>query len=288
MLYKLSQSSKTDRSSHEQLLQQVGNAGMDADLIANLATKMFFAVAVFIVIAWVAERSGPFMAGLLMTFPANSGAGFALIMFEQPPAFLSSAALVSFAMTGPILVFMSTYVVASRWFGFVPALGLGLASWWAGAAIVLSYDSSVPLALASALIGVAIAVAATAIRLPASPKPHTGSASAWWPTLVRALVGGGVIALVAFFSGAIGPMWSGLLLAFPTMMCGSVWILSRRFGDRFAAETLARSKLSLLSYASFNLALHYAAGPFDGPTAIGLCAALAVTVSAGVAALRRA
>ncbi len=260
---------------------------MDADLIANLATKTFFAVAVFLLIAWVAERSGPFMAGLLMTFPANSGAGFALIMFEQPRDFLSNASLVSFAMTGPILVFMSTYVVASRWFGFAPALGLGLASWWAGAVLVLSYDSTVTLALASALVGVAIAGAATVIRLPASPQRDANATTAWWPTLLRALIGGGVIALVAFFSGAIGPTWSGLLLAFPTMMCGSAWILSRRFGDRFAAETLARSKLSLLSYASFNLALHYAAGPFDGPTAIGLCAVLAVIVSAGVATLRR-
>ena len=261
---------------------------MDADLIGNLATKTFFAVAVFIMIAWAAERAGPFTAGLLMTFPANSGAGFALIMFEQPRTFLSSAALVSFAMTGPILAFMAAYVVASRWFGFGPSLGLGLASWWIGAALVLSYDGTVTVALASALIGVAIAVAATAIRPPASPRRDANAATAWWPTLIRALIGGGVIALVAFFSGAIGPTWSGLLLAFPTMMCGSAWILSRRFGDRFAAETLARSKLSLLSYASFNLALHYTAGPFDGPTAIGLCAVLAVIVSTGVAYSQRA
>lgn len=261
---------------------------MEADLIGNLATKAFVAVVVFLVIAWVAERSGPFMAGLLMTTPANSGVGFALIMFEQPREFLSNAALVSFAMTGPILVFMSAYVVASRWLGFVPALGIGLAFWWAGAALVLSFESTIPLALMSAAIGVVIAVATARKRQPTQPEPCGRATDSWWPTLVRALIGGGVIASVAFFSGAIGPTWSGLLLAFPTMMCGSAWILSRRFGDRFAADTLAKSKVSLLSYSSFNLALHCAAGPLSGPEAIGVCALLAIAVSACVAAARHA
>jgi len=72
------------------------------------------------------------------------------------------------------------------------------------------------------------------------------------------------------------------------MMRGSAWILSRRFGDRFAAETLAKSKISLLSYSSFNLALHYAAGSLSGPAAVGVCALLAIGVSACVACGRHA
>lgn len=260
---------------------------MDADLIGNLATKFAFAVAVFLLIAWTAERAGPFMAGLLMTFPANSGAGFALIMFEQPREFLSAAALVSFAMTGPILVFMTAYVLASRRVGFSLAIITGLALWWIGAAIVLTLESTVPVALASAAVGVVIAVAAKQSKAPAS-EPQALVADSWWPTVARALIGGGMIATVAFFAGVIGPTWSGLLLAFPTLMCGSIWILSRRFGDQFAAETLAKSNISLLSYASFNLALHYAAGPFSGPVAIGLCGLVAIVVSASVAMGRKA
>lgn len=260
---------------------------MDADLIVNLATKTILAVAVFLLIAWLAERSGPFMAGLLMTFPANSGAGFALIMFEQPREFLSAAALVSFAMTGPILVFMTAYVMASRRVGFPLALVIGLVFWWIGAALVMTLESTVPLALASAAIGVVIAIAAQRAKPPAT-EPYHLKADSWWPTVARALIGGGLIGAVAFFAGVIGPTWSGLLLAFPTLMCGTAWILSRRFGDRFAAETLAKSYLSLLSYSSFNFALHYAAGPFSGPVALAICGLLAVTVSAGVAMGRKA
>ncbi len=256
---------------------------MEADLIGNLATKTVIAVALFLLIAWVAERSGPFMAGLLMTFPANSGTGFALIMFEQPREFLSNASLVCFAMTGPILVFMSAYVVASQRFGFPLALGIGVAFWWVGAATVLKFESTVPFALASAAVGVLIAVATAQKSKPSQPEPQRPAAGSWWPTIARALIGGGMIATVAFFSGAIGPTWSGVLLAFPTLMCGSAWILSRRFGDRFAAETLAKSKISLLSYSSFNLALHYAAGSLSGPVAVGVCALLAVGVGIALA-----
>ncbi|MGI9477539.1 MAG: hypothetical protein ACR2PI_12625 [Hyphomicrobiaceae bacterium] len=261
---------------------------MDADLIANLATKTALAVAVFLAVALLAERAGAFMAGLLMTFPANSGAGFALIMFEQPREFLSTAALVSFAMTGPILVFMSAYVVASRWFGFLLALGIALALWWVGAVLVLKFESTLPHAFASAAVGVLIAIATASRGRPPAPQPQGPTANAWWPTIARAVLGGAMIAAVAFLSGTIGPTWSGLLLAFPTLMCGSAWILSRRFGDRFAAETLAKSKIALLSYASFNLALHYAAGPLSGPQAVGVCTLLAVAVSACVAYGRHA
>ena len=261
---------------------------MDADLIGNLATKTALAVAVFLLIALLAERAGAFMAGLLMTFPANSGAGFALIMFEQPREFLSTAALVSFAMTGPILVFMSAYVVASRWFGFLLALAVALALWWVGAVLILKFESTVPIAMASAAVGVLIAVATRTSSKPSEPERQERMVASWWPTIARALVGGSVIAAVAFFSGVIGPTWSGLLLAFPTLLCGSAWILSRRFGDRFAAETVAKSKLSLLSYASFNLALHYTAGPLSGPQAVGVCTVLAVAVAACVAYGRHA
>ena len=87
---------------------------------------------------------------------------------------------------------------------------------------------------------------------------------------------------------SLRPTWSGLLLAFPTLMCGSVWILSRRYGDRFAAETLAKSKIALLSYSSFNLALHYAAGPLSGPEAVGVCVLMAIIVSTCVASVRQA
>lgn len=261
---------------------------MYTELLGNLATKTVLAVTVFLLIAWCAERSGPFMAGLLMTFPANSGAGFALIMFEQPREFLSAAALVSFAMTGPILVFMTAYVIASRRVGFPLALVNGLAFWWIGAALVLMLESTVPVALASAATGVVIAAAAAQRGKPPLAEPPASSAVSWWPTVARTLIAGSLIAVVAFLAGVIGPTWSGLLLAFPTLMCGTAWILSRRFGDRFAAETLARSNFSLLSYASFNLALHYAAGPFSGPVAIAICGLLAIVVSAGVAMGRKA
>jgi len=70
-----------------------------------------------------------------------------------------------------------------------------------------------------------------------------------------------------------------MALAFPTMMSASLWILNRRFGDAFAAETVYRSRWALASYTSFVLFMGLLAVPLGDVVAMVVSALIAAAVS---------
>jgi len=101
------------------------------------------------------------------------------------------------------------------------------------------------------------------------------------------MLGGIVIGVVAVYADLLGPVISGMMLAFPVMMSASLWILLRHFGEAFAAETVYRSRWALASYASFVCTVGLLSAEIGGIGAVVVGAAVAALVSFGVYRLGR-
>src|SRR3546814_15230211 len=97
--------------------------------------------------------------------------------------------------------------------------------------------------------------------------PYTTLFRAWGFVTVRGLAAGIVVASVATASPWLGPVWSGLLLGFPTTLTASAWMLYGHYGRDFTAATLNAAQPSMVVYASFCLALYLFAGPLDAVAA---------------------
>ena len=74
--------------------------------------------------------------------------------------------------------------------------------------------------------------------------------------LFRGLIAGGWAAGIASIGHFIGAKYAGLALGFPIIFCTAAWAVHRHFGSDFASALLSSAQRSLVTYASFCLALH--------------------------------
>ena len=214
------------------------------DLI-ELAWKATVASGVLMLVVASGQCAGPLLASIAMTYPFNSGVGFSLMMWQRSDAFMAEAGVAAFALTGGVFAFMTGYVLAASLGGFLRPWLTGIGAW-------------------------------------APPVPAGRGVGTWRATIARAVLGGVIIGAVATFSKLLGPVVSGMLLAFPTMMSASLWILHRRFGEAFAVETIHRSRWGLASYSSFVFSVGLLSLPIGGIAAVATGAAVAVLVSLAV------
>jgi|GEM_PF-5267551 len=256
------------------------------DLIA-LVWKAGIASGVLMLVVLAGQRAGPVLASIAMTYPFNSGTGFALMMWERSDAFMAEAGVAAFALTGGVFAFMVGYARATVLGGFFKPWCVGIAAWLGVGAVSVAFPMTWPLAVALAAAGVLAAL--LLMRTPNAPPVRPGGGvGSWRATVARAVMGGAVIGTVAVYSKLLGPIVSGMALAFPIMMSASLWILHRRFGEAFAVETIHRSRWALASYASFVFCVGLLSLPIGGIPAVLVGAAVAAGVSFGVYRVNRA
>ncbi|EDP64510.1 hypothetical protein BAL199_27171 [alpha proteobacterium BAL199] len=251
-------------------------------VIVSILWKALATAAVIVAAGRLAQRAGPVLTSVLITLPVNAGPGFFFIALEQETPFIHAGALTAFSVTGAVLLFCTAWVHAARFGGFLLSLAAGLAAWTAWALATEALPATLPFAFAAAGTG---ALLAWLLRRRGIGRPTSAAAPAGWSfVMVRGAVAGLVVASVATASPWLGPVWSGFLLAFPTTLIASAWMLYGHYGREFTAATLNAAQPSLVVYASFCLALHFLAGPLPALTAV-IVAFLGAAVFAACLAL---
>lgn len=222
-------------------------------LLPPFLGKLATTAALTVIISRVAERSGPFLASVIITLPIFAGPSFFFLMFDQPADFIARGALYAFAGTGPVLAFTAGYIQASRRGGLVISLLAGAFAWFVLALPMRLLPFDLTVAFLWAATGAAIAFAFQR-RFDLHARP-TAPPARWLHLLSRACVAGLAVATVATVGGLLGPETTGLVVSFPLTMTVSIWLLHRQYGGEFAAATLASTQRTLPSYASFCLTL---------------------------------
>jgi len=258
---------------------------MGMELALELGWKIAFTALMIVAVARIAERSGALMASVLLTVPMNAGPGFFFLALDHPAAFIAEGVLVSFAATGGVLVFAAAYINLARRFGFFVCVG-GASLAWLTAAVAFSWID-LDLAAAFALIAGGALIAYLSRRRFDLYSPPAHGASGLRSLFARGLVAGGWAAGIAALGHTIGAQLAGLLLGFPIIFCTAAWALHRTHGGDFAAALLSSAQRSVVTYASFCLALYLlvtvaAMAPLS---AFGLACLVMVAVAASVAGL---
>ncbi len=247
-------------------------------VLFSILWKTLATAAVIVAAGRLARLLGPVLTSVLITLPFNAGPGFLFIALEQPPAFLSQGGLVAFGVTGVILLYCTTWVHAARRFGFVLTSLTAICVWLGGVLVIDALPATVGVAGAVVLAGAGLAYL---LRRRDIPKPNAPPAAAGWSFVIaRGLAAGVVVASVATASPWLGAHWSGILLAFPTTLLASTWMLWGHYGRDFTAATLNAAQPSLVAYASFCLALHLLAGPLGSVAAVVTAFVLSGVVAA--------
>lgn len=183
----------------------------------RMDTLFFVKVAAVPLLLWgtslVARRWGPFLGAILAGLPLVSGPVSLFITVEQGTQFGAGMAYNTLPGICVCVAYTVIYAWLSRRFRWPLALALGMAAYFAMAALLCLVPRSLPvftlLALSAPLIGLRL--------LPhqregwRAPPAHRG------PPWTQMTVG--MLAMIAETEGAawFGPQWSGILVFFPVI-----------------------------------------------------------------------
>lgn len=219
------------------------------------------AVATAIVVAAagrLAARSGPFAAAVAMAIPMNAAPGFLLVILEgHDGPFVADAALASTAGCGAVLVYGALFVRFGHRLRLLSALLVAALGWLALALPIAFLPRSLP--VAAALIAAGALVARVVWRRTPPPADRPASVASWRFLLLRGLVLGLTVTIVAKSAGAIGPIVAGLAFAFPLVITSTALVLDVAYGRVLALATVAAVPRTLWVYGAFVLTLHFAA-----------------------------
>ena len=224
------------------------------ELLIELVWKIGATAFLLVGVVRIAERTGAFLASTLLTLPLNAGPGFLFLALDQSPTFISNGALVSFAATAGVLIFSVAYINLARHFDFGTCLVGAIVSWFGVAVLILLIDINLTKALI--LIGAGSLIAFVSRRHLDLYNAPSKRRSPFQMLLFRGLIAGGWAAGIASIGHLIGAEYAGLALGFPIIFCTAAWAVHRHYGSDFASALLSSAQRSLVTYASFCLALH--------------------------------
>jgi hypothetical protein len=253
---------------------------------ALLVAKIVMSAAIAIVVTLAAERLGPRIGALIAATPQLSVVALIFLSFEQGHAFAAESAFWTIpGMCATIPVYLAYLAATSR----LPEPRL--ASIAAGAlASVTAFALSLGLLSALDLPRVTVVPFAALVcfvsarlirRLPdtATITPVRTSAAR---LAARAGVSALVVIAVTAAAEALGPRWSGLILAFPVNSLPVMAILHFHYGREAIRPIVKIWPVGAFGICLFNLTAWLATGPFGVTTAIALGYAVDLTYLAAL------
>ncbi len=240
----------------------------DLPLWIQIAFKVVIAASVVVSASVIAERSGPFIGGLILALPVSVGPAYVMLALQASPEFVAQSgagSLASNVMTGAYVVI---YVLLAARVPLIVSLGAAVAVWTAGVLVLhaLSLSAGVLVVLNVLVFVVCIPLSRHALSgTPAPPRVRR-----WYALPLRALLVGALAGSTLTVSALIGPAWTGIAMAFPITLTSSVLIMQPVLG---AAATRAMMASVLRGLAPFALAfwlIHACTLPLGVWPALGL------------------
>ncbi|MBT3787626.1 MAG: hypothetical protein HN725_07150 [Alphaproteobacteria bacterium] len=223
------------------------------DFFSGFVLKTLFTGGILLAASLAAERAGVLIAAIIVTLPLNAGPGFLFVALDTSPEFLARGGLASFSATFAVHTFTTVYAWASgRLKGFWLVWAAAVAAWLLISIPLLQFN----LTLTSATIVVACGFGLSHLlrdrRFDQGSAPtHAARQVSIRFLIVRALIGGSIVALTASAAKFLGPDLTGLGFAFPVMLTASAWMLYTAYGPTFSAATISNTRKGLVSYVSF-------------------------------------
>ena len=240
----------------------------DLPLWIQIAIKVLIAASVVVTASVMAEKSGPFVGGLILALPVSVGPAYALLALQASPAFVAQSGIGSLVSNVMVGAYVLTYLVLAQRVPLLLSVGAAVVVWTAGAV-------SLKLAALSPLALVLLNVAAFALFIPLSRGARSGAppplrVRRWFELPLRALLVGTLVASTLTVSAMIGPAWTGIAMAFPITLTSSILIMQPALGAAATAAVMASVLRGLVPFALAYWLIYALAVPLGVWPALGL------------------
>lgn len=242
-----------------------------------LLAKMVATGLIVVAASVVAERAGPLFGGLIASLPVAAGPGYVFLAFDASPDFIAASALMSLVANAAMPPFLLVLTRLAPRCAAPMALGAGLLAWLALVLALRPWEWSWVGAVLANLFS--FAACGALLRLPTvGPLPKLRRH--WSELPLRALLVGGVVAIVVTLAQGLGPRFSGIGVVFPVAFSSLAFILHVRLGGKVAAVTLGGALLPMLGFAGALLTVHLTALPAGVWPSLGLALLVSLAWSA--------
>jgi len=221
----------------------------DALIWGAFALRMAATAFIVVAVSWIAARLGPTIGGVVVGLPIVLAPGLGFMLFDHSPAFVAEAASGALFSLAATQVFLLSFVALSRGTGPFRSVAGGALAWLALALplSILPHDPLIGLALF-----VLVTLGARRIGRHLVAGQATRAAGTNWTLLVlRGLLAGLLVGGVTLSASALGPGFSGALMAFPIGFTVIAVSLHLDHGGAFAGQTAYAGLTGLSSLAAF-------------------------------------
>jgi hypothetical protein len=230
--------------------------------MAVIILKILLSAGMVVAITLTAERVSVRLAGVMVGFPLGAGLTLFFLGLEQGPVFAAESALWSIQGILATLGFCWCYRMTavklsstSRMVSLSCSCFAGLAGYFVMAATVRMMPANVVLRTCGVLL--LLLPSAIAFRKSAPEKIRAKVAVTCSMLMVRAVFASLVILTVTGLAAFVGPAWSGLLAAFPTVILPSVMILHFNYGGKSVPSFFRDTPLAIPAIIVFSLSVHW-------------------------------
>jgi hypothetical protein len=236
---------------------------------------------------------GPGIGGILMGLPWFTGPTLYLLILNRGIEFGVGAAIGVLVGVTCVAAFILAYGSAARFAGWRWCLAAAVAAffaaaWATGDPALLARAGPDTLAQLAAAAGGAAASLVVALTL--LPRPRLSAlprALPWWDIPVRMAATAALVAALMLGADALGPRLAGVLSTFPVIVTVVGSFTHHRWGRDAVWRTLRGITASLSGFILFFLVVGAALPTFGLLGSYALASAIAVAVTATLAALDR-
>ena len=244
-------------------------------LLLPLALKALSTAVIVVAAAYVAERTRPFLAAMVLSLPVSAGPGYVMLALDQPPDFIAAAALASIVANASIVPAVLAYAfLANRGHGVAVSLAGLLGGWFALALLTRRVEWT----LGSALLlnAVFFVIGMIASRRWLNARPLARPPARWFDIPIRVALVVSLVILVVSISTSIGPAATGLLALLPVAYSSFIILMHGRLGGPAVAAALCNGLLMLVGFIGFLTAIQVFAS--RGQVWLGIAVGLATPV----------
>ena len=239
-----------------------------------LAAKIAAAVIIVVTAARAAERSGPFLGGMIASLPVSTGPVYVFLAIDHDAAFISDSARMSVAGVAATVAFVAAHAHAAQRFATPASLGLATLVWFVVALLLQLRDWS--FVEACVLFAGSFVLAIRGLRRFAVAGPALPIPRARFGLALRAALVASVVVATNAAGNALGPSATGVLATYPVILTSLVLILQPHCGGPFTASMLVGVLKGLVGFGVSLGVLHLSAVRMGSAAALLLALAVAV------------
>jgi hypothetical protein len=224
--------------------------------------KIVLSAGMVIAVTLTAERVSSRLAGVMIGFPLGVGLTLLFLGLEQGPVFAAKSSLWSMqgilAALGFCWCYRTTTLLFSRdgKAALCCSCLLGLAGYFI-VATAIKFFMPASVAARMTIIILLLLLLAIVFRRTSPEMVRKKVAITWSMLAARAGFAALVILTVTGIASWVGPIWSGLLAAFPTAILPSVMILHFHYGKKSVPALFRDTPLAMLAIVVFSASVYW-------------------------------